>query len=65
MPLTNHVNQTIGQESIKAHGPLATALRKPGCKAPGIRAGVFHDWRQSTKAGKASSRSVRALRDGR
>ena len=65
MPLTNHVNQTIGQDSIESRGPLATALRKPVRKAPGTRAGVFHDWRQSTKRDKASGRSVKALRDGR
>ena len=65
MPLTNHANQTIGNDSIEARGPLAKVLCKPVCKAPGIRAGVFQDWRQGSTRSKASNRSNKALRDGR
>ena len=65
MPLTNHVNQTIGHESNEARGPLATALCKPVRKAPGTRAGVFQDWRQGSTRSKPSKRSNKALRDGR
>ncbi|HKR13303.1 MAG TPA: hypothetical protein VJT15_14670 [Pyrinomonadaceae bacterium] len=65
MPLTNHVNQTIGHDSVETRRPLATALPKAGCKGPGIRAGVFQDWRQGSTRGKAASRSGKALRDGR
>lgn len=58
MPLT--IKQTIDQDSTDA-----TALHKPAYKAPGTRAGVFHDWRQGSSRGKASNRSGRTLRDGR
>lgn len=65
MPLTNHRNQANGHDSIEARSPLANALRKPGCKGPGIRAGVFADWRQGSTRGKAPNRSGKALRNGR
>jgi hypothetical protein len=62
MPLTK---QTIEQDSTDARGPLATALHKRSYKAPGTRAGVFHDWREGSQRGKASNRLARTLRDGR
>lgn len=65
MPLTNQMNQTIGQDSTESRGPLATALSKPTRKAPGTRAGVFMDWRQGSTRGKSPSRFGKALRDGR
>lgn len=63
MPLT--IKQTIEPDSTNARSPLATALHKRAYKAPGTRAGVFHDWREGSPRGKASNRSGRTLRDGR
>jgi hypothetical protein len=59
------MKQTIEQDSTGACGPLATVLHKRAYKAPGTRAGVFHDWREGSQRGKASNRFGRTLRDGR
>jgi hypothetical protein len=64
MPRNTNMNQ-LQKNSTAAHGRV-TAFQKARRKAPGTRAGILQDWRgSSNKAGVASVRIGKSVRDGR